>query len=42
MRECHQNCSSCTKGFDPTTGEMNCDTCQHEKYFENITSTNCI
>ena len=42
MFKCEINCSSCSKGFDNITNEMNCDTCIPGTYFENISSTNCI
>ena len=42
IRECHQNCQSCSDGFNPITREMNCDTCKENYYFQNISSRNCI
>ena len=42
IRKCYKNCSSCEKGFDGTTKEMNCDTCIIGTYFQNTSSTNCI
>ena len=42
IKKCHENCETCTKGYNSTTQEMNCDTCISGKYFQNITSTNCI
>ena len=42
IKKCHINCATCSNGFDNITQEMNCDTCIPNKYFQNISSTNCI
>ena len=40
--KCHDNCLSCSDGYDSKTKEMNCISCKVNYYFKNTTSTNCI
>ncbi len=42
IEKCSSNCSTCSKGYNKTTNEMNCDSCKDGYYFQNETSTNCI
>ena len=42
MFKCHNNCNSCSNGYNNITKEMNCDTCISGLYFQSITSKNCI
>ena len=42
MFKCHNNCDSCSQGYNGITNEMNCNTCITGTYFQNILSTNCI
>ena len=42
IKKCAPNCAICTKGYDETTQEMNCDICIAYTYFQNTSSTNCI
>ena len=42
IKKCHEKCSSCTKGYDNSNNEMNCQSCITGTYFQNSTSTNCI